>query len=441
MTRRAPRIAAAATLAAALIAVLVVVTGVTSDPYVVKAEFADAGQLVTGNVVEVGGRRVGEVTSLDVADNGLALVEMTLKDDSVRPLHQGTRAAIRSIGLSGVANRFVDLSPGPASAPRMADGSTIPMTRTRGIVDLDSLMNALDEKVRADIRSIVTDAATALTPTSAKQVNAGLEMLNPAVSRLTALGREITRDEQALRSVLEHTASVGTALSNRRDALGSGIRDAAGTLQAVASARDDLTASLDRAPGVLRDGTRTLARVREGTLPKVDPFLKAARPAIAPLGDVLDEIEPTLDDALPVMQKIREVIPQSKAALEPIPELEKAASPALASGSKALKDALPMVSGLRPYTPDLVAGLFLGFGGSGGGYYDANGHYARVQLMAGYGALPGLLPKPPADTLGGYRTGKNARCPGGASQPAQDGSNPWPAGAAGACNPGHDVGR
>jgi len=100
-----------------------------------------------------------------------------------------------------------------------------------------------------------------------------------------------------------------------------------------------------------------------------------------------------------------------------------------------------MITGLRPYTPDLVAGLFLGFGGSGGGYYDANGHYARVQLMAGAGALPGLVPTPPSGSLAGYQTGRRARCPGGATTPHADGSNPWPDGAPNICNPAHDVGK
>ena len=93
-----------------------------------------------------------------------------------------------------------------------------------------------------------------------------------------------------------------------------------------------------------------------------------------------------------------------------------------------------MITGLRPYAPDLVAGLFLGFGGSTAGYYDANGHYARVQLMSGPGSLPGLLPRPPGRSDGGYEVGRDARCPGAATEPHRDGSNPWPEGAGSACD-------
>jgi phospholipid/cholesterol/gamma-HCH transport system substrate-binding protein len=433
MTSRGPTAIAAATLVLVTAAAILIVTGATRDPYVVHAQFLDASQLVRGNVVEVGGRRVGEVTAIELTDNGLADVEMTLKDPGVRPLRQGTRATVRTVGLSGVANRFVDLVPGPPTAPAIADGGVIPPERTKGIVDLDAVLNAIDGDVRADIRTIVREAAEALTPKNARQTNRGLAMLNPAVSRLTALARELVADEHALRSLLERSASVGEALAERRAALGDGIESTAGTLKAVASEREALRDALQRAPAAMAGTRRTLQRIRRKTLPEVEPFIRASRPAIKPLDRLLKTVEPTLDDALPVMREIRALLPQSREALAPLPGLERRAAPALRSGTKALKEALPLVKGLRPYTPDLVAGLVLGFGGSSSGYYDANGHYARVQMVLGPGSLPGLVPEPPGRRLGGYRTGKEARCPGAAEEPAPDRSNPWHDGAEGAC--------
>jgi phospholipid/cholesterol/gamma-HCH transport system substrate-binding protein len=137
---------------------------------------------------------------------------------------------------------------------------------------------------------------------------------------------------------------------------------------------------------------------------------------------------------------MRAMVPDARAALEPLPRLQKAAAPALASGTRALGDSLPMIRGLRPYTPELVAGLFLGFGGSTAGYYDANGHYARIHLQVGPGGLTGLSQKPPGDRQGGYRTSSDSRCPGAAEEAAPDGSNPWPEGAGAACDPADNHG-
>jgi phospholipid/cholesterol/gamma-HCH transport system substrate-binding protein len=90
---------------------------------------------------------------------------------------------------------------------------------------------------------------------------------------------------------------------------------------------------------------------------------------------------------------------------------------------------------LRPYSPDLIAGLFSGFGGSMSGYYDANGHYARIEFMYGGGSQPGGVEPP----LPGYQTGLTARCPGGAVEPAPDRSNPWTdPGTDGLCDPKQD---
>jgi phospholipid/cholesterol/gamma-HCH transport system substrate-binding protein len=431
-------VAAVAALVTGLALVLLVVSDGGRGGYVVRAQFADAGQLVRGNTVEVGGRRVGEVTDIELTDNGLAEVVMQLDDDSVRPLYDGTRAQIRTIGLSGVANRFVDLAPGPPTTREIDDGGVIPTTRTRGVVDLDALMNTVTPEVRKDIRTFVREMAVALTPTTAKQVNGGLEMLNPAVSRLTALGRELTRDEAALRSLLQRTASVSSVLARHRDALGTGVRATAGALSAVATEREALGDALERAPGALDQTARTLRRVREGTLPEVDPFMRAARPAIRPLDELLGEVEPALTNARPLIARMRALMPDARKALEPLPELERAAVPALNSGIKSLKDSLPMVQGLRAYTPDLVAGLVLGFGGSTAGYYDANGHYARVSFHSGPGTATGLFPRPPGDRSGGYRTGVSARCAGAAEEPAADRSNPWHEGAP--CDPEDDHG-
>lgn len=438
MRRGRRRLVAIAVLAAAVVAVAVLALGWGSGGYVVKAQFPDGGQLVTGDLVQVGGRKVGEITGIQLTDSGLAEVEMTLDDDGVEPLHRGTRATIRTVGLSGVANRFIDLSPGPRTTARIPDGGVLGPDQTRGVVDLDAVLNGADPKARKDIQGIVRDAATALTPKAARQTNAGLEALNPAVSQVTALGRELTRDEAALRSLLVHTSSVAGVLAEHRDSLGTGVDATAGVLTAVASEREALADSLERAPGTMRMTESTLRRVRTRTLPALDPVVRESRPALKPLGELLRVTEPTLDNARPLLASVRELLPQSRRALAPLPRLERPATPAIATTTKALRKARPLLSGLRPYAPELVAGFFNGFGGATSHSYDANGHFARINLEAGPTSLTGLVPRPSGSSLGGLRTGLDARCPGAAEEPAPDGSNPWATGtgsAAGTCDP------
>ena len=61
-------------------------------------------------------------------------------------------------------------------------------------------------------------------------------------------------------------------------------------------------------------------------------------------------------------------------------------------------------------------------------YYDANGHYARVSSTFDdfkLGEKNTLTPVTPQQGLEGLKTGQLRRCPGGATQPAADGSSPF----------------
>jgi phospholipid/cholesterol/gamma-HCH transport system substrate-binding protein len=94
---------------AALIVVYLLMFG-TGSTYTVTASFENASQLVTGNNVSLAGAPVGSVKQISLSDDGQALVKMEISDSAYTPLPEGTHATIRSQSLSGIANRYVDLS-------------------------------------------------------------------------------------------------------------------------------------------------------------------------------------------------------------------------------------------------------------------------------------------------------------------------------------------
>jgi hypothetical protein len=100
-------------------------------------------------------------------------------------------------------------------------------------------------------------------------------------------------------------------------------------------------------------------------------------------------------------------------------------------------DSEPVFSFIRPYSPDLFGAL--GKLGQLAGYYDANGHYLRVQ-PAGLGTFryntgtnqlePDFAINDVFDPYGvPFAAGSDLniynRCPGGVTQAALDGSNPF----------------
>ncbi len=106
------RIAVIAALAVVVIALGVVLFG-GGGGYQYDLIFQNAGQLVSDNQVLIGGSPVGTVESIELTENNLASVHVSVSQQ----LHEGTTAVIRATSLSGVANHYVSISPGPNSNP------------------------------------------------------------------------------------------------------------------------------------------------------------------------------------------------------------------------------------------------------------------------------------------------------------------------------------
>ncbi|MDQ1748016.1 MAG: phospholipid/cholesterol/gamma-HCH transport system substrate-binding protein, partial [Frankiaceae bacterium] len=413
------RIATAGALVAALIAVGFVVLGGRSS-YRVHAVLTDAGQLVGGNLVTVGGATVGKVESIDLTHDNQARVTLRIDDGSLAPLHEGTTATIRSTSLSAVAGRVVALAPGPNNAPKIPDGGTIGAQDTHSIVEIDELLNSLDAQTRSALQGVVHGSAVSYDGHLAA-ANAGLQALSPALSETVKTTDELLADQGTFERFIVQASAVVGAVAGRRGDLETGIADAAAAADAVASRTQALTDVLTRAPGVLRQSNSTLVDVRSA-LGDLVPALHEARPVAPRAARLIEQLAPLLPRVAPVVRDVEGLLPDLRGTLTQLPATEKVGRPALAAASAALQSASPIVAAARAYTPDLVAGLLNGFGGTTGSYYDANGHFVRIALMGNPAALQGIgaLLRPPAGSPAGvadFRSGVVARCPGAAEQP------------------------
>jgi phospholipid/cholesterol/gamma-HCH transport system substrate-binding protein len=416
---------------AAVVVVLVVIVVLTSggSSYVVHAEFTDEGQLVSGDLVTVAGHQVGSVGSITLTPNGLADVALDLSNSTVYPLRRDSVATIGQLSLTGVANRFVDLQPGPGAPIR--NGGILPVAQTRGIVDLDIVLDALTPKVRTSLQTILKTGAYFVSKPTVSDLNQLAEYLNPAFSQATNLSAELVSDRFALQRLVSSTGQLSSKLATNSANLGGAVTNTAEVLREVASERSALEDSLHRAPAVLSQGRQTLSDI-DGSLSSVNPMLRALRPAAPPAAVLLRKIVPFGKAFTPTLYQIRDLVPAARLALDRFTPVEKQAVPALTSLTTALKAAYPILTGLRPYAPDVTAGFFNGVGGSAVAGYDANGHYLRTStlLQAGGASLTGLLSILGDATLklgdlNGARAGLTKTCPGGGGPPAADASNPF----------------
>lgn len=438
------RIAALGAIAIAVVVVaILLLTG--GSNYVLHAEFTDAGQLVGGDLVTIGGHPVGSIGSLSITPNGLADVELDITNSSATPLRSGTIATIGQLSLTGVSNRFVSLTPGAGSP--IKNGGVLPPQQTRGIVDLDTVLNALTPQVRTSLQRILKTGAYLMSGSTPAQFNAMIHYFNPALSQATALNGEIVADKFALDRLVSSTAGVASALAARDSDLGGAVTSTAATLREVASERTALEDAISRAPGVLSQGTGVLTDVNY-TLKVLNPVLTELQPVAPRLASLLRIVVPTAANAIPTIKGVAALVPSAKRALTALPPVAKKAIPAINSLAAALPPVTPILAGIRPYAPEVVAGFFGGVGGYGGGYYDANGHYVRISPDFGPGSFSGLLGllngvASSLPGLNGTRFGLLAACPGGSVEPSPNKGNPWtnpdvPANTGNLCNPAND---
>ncbi len=394
--------------------------------------FQNAGQLVPDNDVQVGGRRIGSVREIELTSTNQAKVVVEVSEPYA-PLHRGTRAVIRQTSLSGVANRYVALVPGPDSEPEIEDGGRLATEATTTPVDLDQLFNTFDRDTRRDLQDVIQGFATQYEG-KGRQANEAARYFNPALSSSRRLLSELGSDEGALTRFLVSSSRAMTALADRREELTGLVSSSNATAAAVAQQSAALEAALGRLPGTLRKANTTFVNLRS-TLDDLDRLVEESKPATRRLAPFLRELGPLVREARPTIADLRSLLRRAGPgndlleATRALPGLQRVATPAFSNSREALRETQPVLEFGRPYTPELV-GVLRGLGQSTAAY-DANGHYARVQPIFNAFAFSDdesggeLEAIPPAERFRRLRYTGIKRCPGSAIQPPQDGSAPY----------------
>jgi phospholipid/cholesterol/gamma-HCH transport system substrate-binding protein len=426
------RIAAVAgiAVAAVLVGFLMLAGG---DKYTVKATFQTAGQLVKGNEVQVGGKPIGKVTSIELTDDGQAEVELEV-DSEFEPLHDGTRAMVRVGSLSGIAGRYVSLTPGPNDGSEIDDGGRIDVDDTTTPVDLDQLFNTLDKDTRKGLQQIIQGGA-AQYGGRVEEASEAAKYFSPALSTSSQLTRELTRDDKRLEDFIVDTATVVGAIAERRDDLADLVTNANTTARAIGDENVALGRALGLLPPTLRKANTTFVNLR-AALGDLDTLVAESKPATKDLAPFFRALRPLVEDAEPTIADLRFLIRKRGPNNDLIeltrkqPRLNKLASVAFPRSIGALRKSQPVIEYIRPYTPDL-AGWITKFGQGAAGY-DAHGHFARIQPMFNPFSLTSspllgqvLTPAMEGTRLQGLETTQSFRCPGGSTQPPPDGSAPW----------------
>jgi phospholipid/cholesterol/gamma-HCH transport system substrate-binding protein len=390
--------------------------------------FQNAGQLVPDNQVLIGGSPAGTVNSIELSDENLAEVHVEVEQQ----LHEGTTAVIRATSLSGVANHYVSISPGPNSNPALEDDSDLGLASTTTPVDLDQLFNTFPPSVREGLANFIKGNAQNFEGRGEEGQEA-FKYFGPALNRVRAFAGELNADQRLLEQFVVSSARLTSAVAGRGEELSSAISNADTAFDAIAAQTVAFDQTLRVLARVLRQSNTTFVNLR-AALDDVEPFVDAAKPATKDLAPFLAELRPVFSKLVPFTRNLRLTVDRPGSAndaaelLGDLPTVQERASRTFPHSEDAIAAFQPNLDFIRGYTPDLFNAV--GKIGAAGGYYDGNGHYVRASLSAlNLFGLEGetLDPIAPAEQFNAFGASADVkrRCPGGATQPPPDGSAPF----------------
>jgi phospholipid/cholesterol/gamma-HCH transport system substrate-binding protein len=392
--------------------------------------FQNAGQLVPDNQVLIGGSPAGTVTSLGLTDDNLAEVNVELDQE----LHEGTTAVIRATSLSGVANHYLSINPGPSTKDTLDDGATLGLASTTTPVDIDQLFNTFPKRTREALGEFIRGNA-AVYAGQGENGNDAYKYFGTALNRAGAFARELNADQELLSRFIVSSARLNTAVAGRGEQLSSAIGNANTAFNAIAEETAAFDATLRRLPPVLRQSNTTFVNLR-AALDDLEPLVNTAKPATKDLAPFLRELRPVFQKLLPFTRNLRLVVDRpgkandARELLAVMPQVQDLTSRTFPHSEEAIEDFQPNLNFIRAYTPDFFNAL--GKFGQVAGFYDGNGHYIRAatagqnlfQLVGGtLEPISQAQQFAPFEAQGAIEVPQ--RCPGGATQPAADGSSPF----------------
>ena len=384
------RIAAIVALVGAVLVVLLLVLGGGSS-YTVTAEFENASQLVTGNNVDVAGVPVGSVKEISLSDNGQALIKLEISDSAYTPLPAGTHATVRSQSLSGIANRYVDLSlPTHSGGGTISSGGDITQADTTSEVDLDQLFNTLDKPTVSHLQEVIRGFARSYDGVGAR-ANRGFYYLNPFLSTSRRVFGELNSDQANLDGLVVDAAGLTSTLDAKSPQISSLVANLNGMLGTIGSEQSSLASAVGQLPDFMRQFNTTAVNLR-AALDDVQPLVDATRPVARKLQPFAKRLRGFARDAVPTVKNLNQVVnspgqnndlieltrlqdPLAQIGVGPVDRNGASRPGALPASADSLNNSLNQISTLRAYSPELT-GWFDDFGHSG--FPDAFGGIGRI---------------------------------------------------------------
>ena len=179
------------------------VPGFGGDLY--RAEFADASGLHRGNMVQVGGIRVGRVKDIELENSNTVLV--TFEVDHGVEFGSDSRASVEVLNLLG--EKYLELT--PAGSGQMSTDDVIPVSRTQSAYDIVGVFGDLTTTTERIDKGQLKQALNTIS----KTVDTAGPQIHSSFVGIARLSRTVASRDQQIQSLLQSSRSVSKVLADR----------------------------------------------------------------------------------------------------------------------------------------------------------------------------------------------------------------------------------
>jgi ABC-type transporter Mla subunit MlaD len=328
------RVATGLLIVVACTTLAIVTTGASDgggSSYKVRAIFDDVASAVPGEDVKIAGAKVGKIESMDVTPERKAAVVLDIKDSGFQPFHDDAHCTIRPQSLIG--EKYVECTPGGSSRPELAkidEGKAgagqhlLPLRNTSAPVDLDLINNIMRLPYRQRFAILLSELGAAFAGRG-QDLNELIHRANPALRETDKVLKQLADENVTLKNLASESDQALEPLARDRKHLSGFIKNANEVGEATAARRADIERGIQKLPEFLRQLKPTmidlgqLADEMSPTLTDLDkaapalarftlqlgPFSRSAERSLSSLGDATDVGGPVLKRARPVVQDLK----------------------------------------------------------------------------------------------------------------------------------------
>ena len=199
------------TIMTAMIAAIGSSLGAGNNQYEVAIHFSTGNGIIEGSDVFFGGVKVGTVKTLQLDQDGKAILMTVSIGQQYAPIHEGATAAIRPKSLLG--EKYVAMTVGDPSKPAYKNGDSLPQSVTSVNVELDQIINIFDEPTRKQLQVLIDQLGLGVAGqgrNTNETIQSGTQDLNDLAKVTDTLQARDAELKQIIEALTKLTATLST---------------------------------------------------------------------------------------------------------------------------------------------------------------------------------------------------------------------------------------